>query len=474
MASSELSSHYPGQPSHTDRRRLNRVAISADHAARQWAEDEPRLFREIVRHMPEGMTLTRPSDGVFIYTNPTFAQMLGYDPGELVGARADLMRYRDEQARAALVAAVDAALAADEAWSGDIELLRRDGSAFWCHSTIVGFDHHEHGRLWLSIHEDITDRKRQEDALRESEARFRAIFYEDQSVKLLIDPETGQIVDANEAALHFYGYSYAQLTAMRIHAINVLAPDEVQREIENARAHRRNYFTFRHRLADGAVRDVEVYSTTLTIQQRLYLFSVIHDITERVQAEQALRSAHTLLQTQMSELRDLHDRLRDMAIRDPLTRLYNRRYLHETLPREVARAERGDYYLATLMIDIDHFKHINDTYGHAAGDTVLQAVSHLIMASLRASDIACRYGGEEILCMLLDADVAVATRRAEDLRAAIAQLQVLAAHPAVRVTVSVGVAVFPANGASIGDAILAADSALYRAKDAGRNCVCLA
>jgi diguanylate cyclase (GGDEF)-like protein len=162
--------------------------------------------------------------------------------------------------------------------------------------------------------------------------------------------------------------------------------------------------------------------------------------------------------------------LREQAITDPLTGLYNRRRLDELLPRELARAQRRGEPVAVILIDLDHFKKINDKYGHETGDKVLTAVGELFRRKVRGSDIACRYGGEEFALVLHETGVEAARRRAEDLRVAIDKLDAgLPENPQVRITASLGVALFPLHGDNPDDLLRAADEALYEAKGAGRN-----
>jgi len=142
----------------------------------------------------------------------------------------------------------------------------------------------------ISLH-DITERRQIENALRQSEARFRTIFQEDKSIKLLIDVESGRIADANHAALMYYGYSYEQITRMRIQQINQLTSEEIAHEMQAVIEGKKQYFNFRHQLSTGEIRDVEVYSTSLDIESHRYLLSIIHDITDRKRAEQALQES---------------------------------------------------------------------------------------------------------------------------------------------------------------------------------------
>ena len=166
----------------------------------------------------------------------------------------------------------------------------------------------------------------------------------------------------------------------------------------------------------------------------------------------------------------LHDTLRSQSIRDPLTGLFNRRYMEESLQREMRRAARGREPVGIIMLDIDRFKDLNDRHGHEAGDALLRSVGAILERSVRAEDIACRYGGEEFTLILPEASIVEATQRAEYIRQAIAHLSVQHQRQHLgRVTVSIGVAMYPDHGPT-GDIVLrAADAALYQAKARGRN-----
>ena len=172
---------------------------------------------------------------------------------------------------------------------------------------------------------------------------------------------------------------------------------------------------------------------------------------------------------------NLRQTLRIQSIRDPLTGLFNRRYMEETINREIPRATRYQRPLGIILFDIDHFKTFNDTFGHAAGDTVLSTLGEFVRAHIRSEDIACRYGGEEIVLILPDAPLEVTLARAEFLRKGVTELRL--EHQGDKLgelAISVGVAVFPRHGVT-GEVLLqAADEALYRAKQGGRNRVELA
>jgi diguanylate cyclase (GGDEF)-like protein len=163
--------------------------------------------------------------------------------------------------------------------------------------------------------------------------------------------------------------------------------------------------------------------------------------------------------------------LRQQSIIDPLTQLYNRRYMDEVLKRELARAERNGTPVSVLVLDLDHFKRINDTHGHEAGDAILRKVALTLRENIRSCDVACRMGGEEMVVLLPDCGTDNAAKRADALRLAIAGGDVLHGGERIGATASIGVASYPAHGTNMRTLVHAADLALYEAKHGGRNCV---
>jgi len=167
---------------------------------------------------------------------------------------------------------------------------------------------------------------------------------------------------------------------------------------------------------------------------------------------------------------NLRETLQEQSIRDPLTGLHNRRYLEDSLVRELARAKRKTQPLSIILLDIDHFKRINDTFGHGAGDMVLRRLGLVLQAYVRESDIACRVGGEEFSLLLPEGPLQIATQRAEDIRKAVNELTLKHEDQDLgTVTVSLGVATFPDHGTTADALIRAADQVLYDAKHKGRN-----
>ena len=184
------------------------------------------------------------------------------------------------------------------------------------------------------------------------------------------------------------------------------------------------------------------------------------------------RLAHTVAEhiaLAFANLR-LRETLRVQSVRDPLTGLFNRRYMEESLERELRRSARHHRQLAVLFLDLDHFKTFNDTFGHGAGDTLLRELGHFLQTHVRGEDIACRYGGEEFALILPDTESASTLRRADELREQVRSIQVdHHGHSLGAVSISIGIALYPDHGSSSEQLMAAADDALYQAKARGRN-----
>ena len=241
------------------------------------SESEAR-FQYLLESAPDGIFVQ--TGGCYAYANSAALRMFGAaNTNELLGKPVADRFHPDDRDRFA----ERIRLLNEEKISAPrmVETcLRLDGASVPVEVSAVPIDYDgEPGALFYM--QDITERVASLEALRESEARFRDLFMRHAAVKLLIDPETGEIVDANEAAVEFYGYPRPLLTAMKIKDINTLADDEVHREMARARTLEKVYFEFRHRLADGSVRDVDVYSSKVDVSGRDLLYSIVIDTTER-------------------------------------------------------------------------------------------------------------------------------------------------------------------------------------------------
>ena len=197
--------------------------------------------------------------------------------------------------------------------------------------------------------------------------------------------------------------------------------------------------------------------------KHLGYFGITRDITPRKHDEQALRE-------QLLQNEKLHAQLRELATRDELTGLYNRRQFIEVAERELLRAQSLGQPLSLLMLDVDHFKRINDLHGHMVGDEALRVIGSLLGETTRTEDLACRLGGEEFAVLLPGMDHAGARARAETLRQALAGLNARIEPDAeLTLTASFGVGTFPEHADSVIDLMRCADRRLYEAKAQGRN-----
>ncbi len=311
-------------------------------------------------------------------------------------------------------------------------------------------------RRTVELEAALRENERINRALRESEARFRGLV--SQSLVGMVIIEDAKLSYSNAKFDEIFGYSADEVRRLGLLDIasendRPLVAENIRKRLSGEVEHVK--YAFRGLRKNGAVIDVESHGSTMEIGGKLALIGLVMDVTERTRAERDVLA--------------LQEQLREQSIRDPLTGLYNRRYLEETLSRELILAERHVHPVSLIMGDLDHFKAVNDYYGHLGGDEVLRSFGELMKNNARGSDIYCRYGGEEFLLVLPQMAKSNAVERAEQLCTAMAATPVLFGDTAIAVTASFGVAAFPQDGRTGDELIAAADTALYTAKAAGRN-----
>ena len=214
-----------------------------------------------------------------------------------------------------------------------------------------------------------------------------------------------------------------------------------------------------------------VYLSLIGIEFFAYIRQ-LHSVQDTLDKQRmTLEGANSILHDQIEKIHDLQEKLREQANRDSLTGLFNRRYLEGTLERELARCRREGVPLSMVLLDVDHFKLVNDTYGHQAGDEVLRVFGRLLLEHARAEDIVCRYGGEEFLLVLPKMPLDIALERAAQLLKIFQETIVSYADLRIRITASIGIATTPEHSTSVEGLIRCADQALYQAKRGGRNLV---
>ncbi|MBI5952848.1 MAG: PAS domain S-box protein [Chloroflexi bacterium] len=317
---------------------------------------------------------------------------------------------------------------------------------------------------------EIVERKRTEEKLQQLS---RAV--EQSPASIVITDTKGCIEYVNPRFTEVTGYSAEEVIGRNPRILKTaLTPKETHRELwETVTAGRDWQGEFVNRRKSGAFYyELASISPILDVHGSItHYVAVKEDVTESKESQLQLRSMNEQLAEQIRENLKLQEILREQAIRDPLTGLYNRRYLYETMGRELARARREKYPISFMMMDIDRFKQVNDTYGHDAGDMVLVALADLLHTHTRQGDIACRYGGEEFLVIMLRVGETDAKRRAEEIRNSFNDLHMDYDNTKLSASISIGVAFYPRDGSDSDAVIKAADTAMYQAKHAGRNCV---
>ena len=299
--------------------------------------------------------------------------------------------------------------------------------------------------------------------IKTSELRYRRLFEAAQDGILLLDAETGMITDVNPFLVRMLGYTREEFVEKKLWEVGAFKDIEASQEAFEA-LQKDEYIRYEDlplRAKNGKLIDVEFVSNVYLVGSEKVIQCNIRDITERKQAQDTLLKSQALL--------------REQSVRDHLTGLFNRRYMEETLERELLRASRKGLSLGIMMLDVDHFKRFNDTWGHAAGDKILRELGSLLLGQVRREDIASRYGGDEFIIILPDASREVTRERANRLCEHTRRLKThFKGQIFEMITFSVGVAASPENGTTSEEILKAADTALYLAKHEGRGRVVVA
>lgn len=302
-----------------------------------------------------------------------------------------------------------------------------------------------------------------EQSLKDSELRYRRLFEAAQDGILILDAGTGAITDVNPFMVEMLGYSREEFIKKKLWEVGAFQDMDASKEAFQA-LQKNEYIRYKDlplKAKDGRLIQVEFVSNVYWEGGRRVIQCNIRDITERKQAEEALIESESTL--------------REQSVRDHLTGLFNRRYMEETLERELLRASRKGLSLGVIMLDVDGLKRCNDTWGHAAGDAVLRELGSFLLGHFRGEDVSCRYGGDEFVIILPDASRKATYERAQHICEHVKQFRhMFEGKTPDAVTLSIGVAVFPEHGSSNTAILRAADNALYHAKHEGRARVVMA
>jgi len=269
------------------------LTVGALNMVMGWREAALATLREKTAELDRFFTLSldllciADTGGHFIRLNPAWERTLGYPLAELEGRRfLDFVHPDDMESTLAVIAQLEQQ---HEVLNFENRYRCKDGSYRW-----IEWRSSPRGKLIYAAARDITVRKQAEQALEESEARYRSLFEDNHAVMMIFDKEEGQIIDVNPAACTYYGWSRDEFVTKRIDDIDAMMPEELSNEVEKAIREGRRYFVFKHRRADGAVRDVEVYGGTIQMGGKRVYYAIVHDVTERRLAEEALRRSEAL------------------------------------------------------------------------------------------------------------------------------------------------------------------------------------
>lgn len=473
--------------------------ISERKQASKSLQESEEQYRRIIETTAEGVwSIDSQSRTTFV--NQRMAQMLGYTVEEMLGQ--SILNFTDEEGRAIALQKLERRHQGFTE-SHDFKFLCKDGTSIWTMiSTNPIFDAQGNYAGALGMLTDITERKQTEEALQKANIQLTAWVREleqrNQDILLL-----NQISDFLQACLTveeayrvigellpdlFTGYQGGLFIINNTsHLVEAVAT-------WGKYLHSKTLFTFDEcwALRRGKIHWVNPEHSSLLCQHvhpilalndeslcvpmmaqgkaigLLYL-NVAESGKFSEAKQQLAQTVAEHLSLALANLR-LRETLQTQSIIDPLTNLYNRRYMEEAFKREITLAKRKHHPVCIMMIDVDHFRQVNETFGHEGGNRALQSVGNFLSSQIRSDDIACRYGGEEFLLILPEASLEISLQRAEQIRQGLKQLQVSYGEQVLsQITVSIGLSCFPDHGTTMQALIQSADLALFRAKKEGRD-----
>lgn len=499
------------------------AALQTEVTERKQVEERLRQLLRAVEQSPASIVITDMA-GRIEYVNPRFTEVTGFGSDEIIGQNPRILQ--SGLTRPETYTQLWEVILSGGEWRGEFINRRKNGEVYYESATVSPIiDPEGNVTHYLAVKEDVTEQKRAQEILRFQNERLNALHnitldlmkrYRVEDVLDVILLRAADLLESPFGLLDAIeddmlvvkattemtsslkdvrlSLAEARLSAM---AVETRQPQVVQDYSSWAdRLQRHDAFRLKavlnipimigrnvvgvvalgRTLPDKPYTDEEIevmksfaQLAALAIDNAQLFDTAQKELAEKVRAEGELRNANQRLQFQLEAIEQLQAELREQAIRDPLTGLYNRRYLAETLERELARAARDEYPVSFVMIDIDLFKRINDTFGHRAGDSVLQKLATLLLSQTRIGDIVCRYGGEEILVVLPNVSHEIAYQITERWRLSFMGSTLPLKYGNTRATISCGISVYPLHGGIGNDLIALADEAMYRAKASGRN-----
>jgi len=462
-------------------------------------DDRPYLLLQAIENASDLISMTDLDQNV-TFLNRAFLEAFGYSEQEVLGLPVRKVVSPDNPQF--LHDELTKKLREGGSWKGEVICVRRDGTEFSLRFS-VGPTRNEQGEVTgaFAIAQDVTAQKQAEEKLKQSEAQLRTLLNDAARLSELVEilqscQSTDEAYRVAERALRTLLPTRSGcicVTSESRNIVEVVAKwgDELSTKLtfspDDCWALRRGKIHIVDDAASpllcahiaGAPGSAFLCAPLAAQGETLGVFHL-----EALPSKNGSPSIESLagkasavaerISLALANLK-LREALRRQSIRDPLTGLFNRRYMEETLERELSRAARKELSVALLMCDIDHFKRFNDTFGHQAGDVLLRALGDFLSQRTRGQDVACRYGGEEFVIILVESPLDAAIKRADIFREEVKHLSVQHAGQLLgTISLSIGVSAFPTHGKDAGNLLHAADSALYRAKAEGRDRVVLA
>lgn len=426
-------------------------SIIFDITERQRAENELKLYKHIVENSLNEIYIFHPETAKFIAVNRGARENLGYTEEELKNLTPfDLKPGLDLEGLRELL---DPLIKGTQEQIMFTTVHRRKNGSFYPVEVHLQMFEYSGEKVCVALVIDLTERIKMEEELQANEAVLSAIMDSVHDAIIMLD-EQGNIIFWNPAAERLFGYSREEALGKDLHRL-LVSDEKIYEASEKALRHflltgEGNIISktieFKAKHKDGHGIDIELSLSALKIKDAWHAVGIVRDISERKKMEEELYW---------------------MSITDPLTNTYNRRFFMQMLEREIERTQRTGRSFSVIMLDLDHFKDVNDRFGHAAGDLVLRNLADMVKKRIRKTDILARWGGEEFIILLPETPGEAAASLAEELRR---QLSSMTMPEVGHVTASFGVAeYYPSD--TVDTVLIRADSMMYEAKASGRNCI---
>jgi len=428
------------------------VVFSREVTAERALQARSMTLSRAVAQSPAIIVITN-AQGTIEYVNPSFTAKYGYSFEEAVGQNPRILKSGRHDA--AFYQQMWATLAEGRDWVGEFCNRARDGHEIWERASISPvLDEAGQVTHYVAVKEDVTEQRWTLRALAENEEKIRAMSEASQDGLIMLDDE-GQVVFWNRSAEGIFGYSREEVLGRRLHDFVTLGDDAAKAELALSHFAKTGggsavgvITEFLTRRKDGATFPAELSLGAFQLQGRWWAVGTVRDVTERKRAEALLL---------------------ELATTDGLTGLANRRHFMERGNAELGRARRTGQQVSCIMFDVDHFKKVNDAYGHDAGDMVLKTLARTARETLRGIDVLGRLGGEEFAALLPETGLEPALQAAERRRVAVAGMGLVHGETPLAGTMSLGVAQAVGPEESLEALLKRADEALYEAKQTGRN-----